>query len=1768
VAIKTIKKSKIENEQDLVRIRREIQIMSSVQHPHIIHIYEVFENKEKIVLVMQYASGGELYDYLSEKKVLSDNEARRLFRQVATAVYYCHKSKICHRDLKLENILLDEKGNAKIADFGLSNVYDDRHLLNTFCGSPLYASPEIVKGIPYYGPEVKQLLFLFTEASELIRRLLTVDPAKRATIIDICTDTWVNFGYDLSLLQVSEDMANLAPVRIDLLLALVPVSPPPACAVMEEQPLHRSIGTKKEPSQSKHQTGKYVDGETTDSAGADDQLLTSSILDSESVEKSFDGSLARISSLAHQAKKPRKSVSVAQTVPEVGSPETKEKIKFSVEEKQIENDNVIKKESKDRDTFVTHEQGSTCIEKRSHEENVNSQSDQKSKASEVSKKESRLDPVDSEENDDRIYNKKQNLDEVSENELTTEKNKEKISKFFNQSKDPEGTKVLRKPGKITIPKTFETPEAKPSVFSPIQKDLEAKILGNQTGKERNLASGKSSGVTNTNKLQFELTLNPEPIVATRNKQEETKEFSMQKKSPIQIIDEVTEDFKNDTSVPQLITEKKNETKQNLDTDETKKIAARGILKKNIAKAKLIERKLSHQGSSEVGSEPSTPSTPGSVESPESGKSNSFFKTPRPYSRENSEQSSQSNAEIKLNLKEGLHKKSQIKFSSQSPRSAAFTSSDENNSVWEESQSANKHHLVKVAQSHSDHGQLSPSIEKEMSNWRKAVEATIIKLSPEVVSENDHATLTRCAGQSSVRRNSGGLAPIKRSYRKFTFNKDGSCITETGKVYTTAEADGSWTKVEEKTRITKNPSPIENDFERIERLQLREDSDVRKSYSQSSSESNDIVDDIFDSWTGENIISKFMKMKNTLGKTTKDPFPHRERRRGSFQQMSKKTEKRLDEFINRELRSENSTDREFSDLEDDFDVHFDDSHPFMYGSQRLWQLLHSVNQYMGDSVGSDRSPSHFTSVTHSLGHNSQGLWGRDHFSQKSQPGRTFSSMIRSLSRERPQSSRETVLKFDLEPIKHQPPVNVSEPTSPRSRYDTWKFKDGYSSANENICHRDSGVESCDGYESEVLTKTLKPSRILEDDFGLDRVSLYGTVRPRTYQQYIKSFTKNLPKPKSKNSFKPTSPTTGQDMIQKIGCDSPQEAGMPENERKRVEQRLHMSDNNSVRSPVGGASDNDRRYIRSLSKDSSASNSASIYGTIRPRGFIRYNRSKSDKAVDPDELFDGVSLGQNKRSESIQSLDLMSRNVSGRASRSLFKTVSEIEVNDEQKSQNKTGQGTSKSEYLTDNGRPPVGNPQLRSSGNLYYTKSLSSNPHETGSNKQDAEQIETAIPARGQGRPVFRMRFSFNRSNPKDHAFVSSHQEDHTEPLGSIWQQQHAEEQSSAHQMHSDTSCDAPGSVRISQKTQENRGETTQHASKSIKHITVEVEDSRIVKSSDGWTRATPSDGRVRTSSLGNLERDSNQEPGSSSPSVFQRGKDLIINPAPKPNACCTDYCMKTNLLTQSDIWTDCGVSPKHLADKLTNMRVDSKRKTSNTSENEANSDGTLTPDSLDGVLTEESHDEGISSCTRKGSVSERIYRKKFPNRESVCKKYSTSLDKSCDRNDIMDEIGRSERNGLWPSSLKTNAFETDTSQDTSGKHFYPNKDSITKESQPCNDKFLTEKFDVPYSRTSVNTSELFSSQNACFSKQAYFRHQAFPQLLSEANTFLCDSPNIRLSNDRSSSRTLLFDELVASTKDTQGGTVSSLMSDLDRPHELLRRAFSICESLTNDKRYS
>ncbi|XP_040009207.1 NUAK family SNF1-like kinase 1 isoform X2 [Xiphias gladius] len=212
VAIKSIRKERITDDLDKIHIQREIEITSSLRHSNIIRFHEVFESRDKIVIVMEYASRGELYDYIQERRRLPETEARSIFRQITSAVHYCHK----------------------LADFGLSNHFQRDTLLQTYCGSPLYAAPEIVKGLPYQGPEVDcwalgVLLYALvyssmpfdgaslttlteqisqgryhrpnppSDACALIDWLLTVRVDERATIEDVANHWWVNWGYEESV---------------------------------------------------------------------------------------------------------------------------------------------------------------------------------------------------------------------------------------------------------------------------------------------------------------------------------------------------------------------------------------------------------------------------------------------------------------------------------------------------------------------------------------------------------------------------------------------------------------------------------------------------------------------------------------------------------------------------------------------------------------------------------------------------------------------------------------------------------------------------------------------------------------------------------------------------------------------------------------------------------------------------------------------------------------------------------------------------------------------------------------------------------------------------------------------------------------------------------------------------------------------------------------------------------------------------------------------------------------------------------------------------------------------------------------------------------------------------------------------------------------------------------------------------------------------------------------------------------------------------------
>ncbi|XP_034996157.1 serine/threonine-protein kinase SIK2 [Zootoca vivipara] len=226
VAIKIIDKSQLDS-VNLEKIYREVQIMKMLDHPHIIKLYQVMETKSMLYLVTEYAKNGEIFDYLANHGRLSESEARRKFWQILSAVEYCHSRKIVHRDLKAENLLLDNNMNIKIADFGFGNFYKRGEPLTTWCGSPPYAAPEVFEGQQYEGPQLdiwsmgvvlyvlvcgalpfdgptlpilrQRVLegrfripyFMSEECEHLIRRMLVLDPSKRLTIAQIKEHKWM-----------------------------------------------------------------------------------------------------------------------------------------------------------------------------------------------------------------------------------------------------------------------------------------------------------------------------------------------------------------------------------------------------------------------------------------------------------------------------------------------------------------------------------------------------------------------------------------------------------------------------------------------------------------------------------------------------------------------------------------------------------------------------------------------------------------------------------------------------------------------------------------------------------------------------------------------------------------------------------------------------------------------------------------------------------------------------------------------------------------------------------------------------------------------------------------------------------------------------------------------------------------------------------------------------------------------------------------------------------------------------------------------------------------------------------------------------------------------------------------------------------------------------------------------------------------------------------------------------------------------------------------
>ena len=223
VAIKILEKDRMKDKDDQIRVKREFDMLSKFNHPNVILVNEIFESLDSYYSVMDFCEGGELFNYIVDKKRLSENESSFFYFQIINGLEYIHSLGIVHRDLKPENLLLTKDHLLKIIDFGLSNYFVEgqKELLSTPCGSPCYASPEMVSGKKYNGIKIdiwatgiilfamlcgylpfenkdNEILFdlileckiefpdyLSEESKDLISKILVVDPETRIDISGI-----------------------------------------------------------------------------------------------------------------------------------------------------------------------------------------------------------------------------------------------------------------------------------------------------------------------------------------------------------------------------------------------------------------------------------------------------------------------------------------------------------------------------------------------------------------------------------------------------------------------------------------------------------------------------------------------------------------------------------------------------------------------------------------------------------------------------------------------------------------------------------------------------------------------------------------------------------------------------------------------------------------------------------------------------------------------------------------------------------------------------------------------------------------------------------------------------------------------------------------------------------------------------------------------------------------------------------------------------------------------------------------------------------------------------------------------------------------------------------------------------------------------------------------------------------------------------------------------------------------------------------------------
>ena len=226
VAIKSINKTYLADTTSNSKVMQEVTILKKIKHKNIICLRDYFETDTHIIFVLELCAGGDLLNYVRKRRKLNENTAKVIFKQILGGLHYCHTNKVLHRDIKLDNILLDAKGQVKLGDFGVSKIVSEDEIITDQCGTPAYIAPEILldlgyKGfgvdvwsagvvlyamlygtVPFKAHNMKDLHISIITAKysikdtiseiaiDLIRHILEPDPAKRYSIPQILKHPW------------------------------------------------------------------------------------------------------------------------------------------------------------------------------------------------------------------------------------------------------------------------------------------------------------------------------------------------------------------------------------------------------------------------------------------------------------------------------------------------------------------------------------------------------------------------------------------------------------------------------------------------------------------------------------------------------------------------------------------------------------------------------------------------------------------------------------------------------------------------------------------------------------------------------------------------------------------------------------------------------------------------------------------------------------------------------------------------------------------------------------------------------------------------------------------------------------------------------------------------------------------------------------------------------------------------------------------------------------------------------------------------------------------------------------------------------------------------------------------------------------------------------------------------------------------------------------------------------------------------------------------